>query len=135
MQLVRSKWLQRREATSLKSIYIVAKDKSIRFHRILNWQFDIFVICWLYSWQYGFPAQCYSKDSDKIMSHNTLRHVPEAFYRIHTLKGVCGYSLIWGQEVKPSGRKMNSEHFTELKWALKTHKYTLFAACFFQKPN
>ena len=63
----------------------------------------------------AFLWQCDSIDSDKIMFHSTFRHVPEAFYRIRTLKGVCGYSLILGQGVKPSGEKMVSEHFTGLK--------------------
>ena len=34
-------------------------------------------------------------------------------------KGICGYSLIWGQAVKPPGGKMISEHFTGLKFLLK----------------
>ena len=70
------------------------------------------------------------------MFHSTFRRVPEAFYRIRTLKGVCGYSLIWSQGVSPRvEKKMVSEHFTGLKWALKTHKLTLLAAFFLPKPK
>ena len=50
--------------------------------------------------------QCFSEDSNKIMFHSIFRRVPESFYRIRTLKGVSGYSLIWVQRVKPVGRKM-----------------------------
>ena len=32
-----------------------------------------------------------------------IRHVPETFYRIRTLKGVLGYSLYMGPGVKPCG--------------------------------
>ena len=35
------------------------------------------------------------------MFHSTFRHVPEAFYRVRTLKGVCGYSLIWVRKWSP----------------------------------
>ena len=61
----------------------------------------------LYQWE--------SKDSDIILLHSIFRRIPEAFYRIRTLKRVCGHSLIWGQGVKALGGKMVSEHFTGLK--------------------
>ena len=71
---------------------------SIRFHIILHF----FVTADFISGSMAFLQQC---DSDKIMFHSTLRREPEAFYRIRTLKGVCGYSLKWGQGVKPSVKK------------------------------
>ena len=35
------------------------------------------------------------------------------------IKRICGYSLIWGQEVKPPCGKMVSDHFTGLNFLLK----------------
>ena len=79
-------------ATSLKRIYIVAKDNSIRFHRILNVQFDFLSTADFISGNTALLEQRNSKDSDKIMFHSTFRHVPEAFYRIRTLNGSVGIS-------------------------------------------
>ena len=54
------------------------------------------------------------------MFNSIFRRVPKAFYKICTIKGVCGYSLILGVGVQPSGGKMVSEHFTGLKCASST---------------
>ena len=54
-------------------------------------------------------------DSDKLIFHSTFRGVPEAFYRMRTLKGVCGYSLKWGQGVKPSVEKSGFRAFHRAK--------------------
>ena len=54
------------------------------------------------------------------MFNSIFRRVPKAFYRICTIKGVCGYSLIFGVGVKPLGGKMISEHYTGLKCAINT---------------
>ena len=82
-------------------------------------EFSTAIFCHLLTLFLAIRLSCSSailKISDKIMFHSIFRRVlvPEAFYRIRTLKGACGYSLIGVPRAKPLGGKMVSEYFTWL---------------------
>ena len=66
------------------------------------------------------------------MFHSTFRRISEATYRIHSLKGVCGLSFIWGQGLKPSGEKNGFRAFHRAKMSTQVN---IVGCIFFQKPK